>query len=222
MGRVILKVLLSGYGRVIAVVVTLSLVGCTPTNVVMASQSNPDTAGHAFTKILAVGAFESLTYRRIAEKKLCYEINSDTEIECVESSQVFFPGQNYSSADVASRLANLHVDGILTLKPVSSGVSSAYVPPTSYTTWAAYISGNMVNGSATTQTFGGYSTQEPWINFEVILWSITDNKVAWYATASTTGHEAAQWDDLINATSEKAESDLLDDRVFKRRPEKPH
>src|SRR5437763_1607325 len=74
----------------------LLLSGCTPTNVVMASQQNPELAGHIFTKILAVGAFENLAYRRTAEKKLCYEINSDTDIECLESSQVFFAGENYS------------------------------------------------------------------------------------------------------------------------------
>lgn len=104
-----------------AVVCLAVLAGCTHTE--MASQVNPDYAGHAFTKVIVEADIADLIYRKKTEANMCQEINSHTNTTCVVSTDVFFPGESYTPEQIQSRIAQQHADGFMVIKAYS-GVSS--------------------------------------------------------------------------------------------------
>lgn len=189
------------------------LIGCASTR--MVSQVNTELASRSFTKILVNGNFQSLEYRQLVEDKLCDELSRITTCIFLKSYDVFFPGQEYSMEQIANRLTELGIDGILIIQPKGSGITSAYVPQMSHTNISAWISGNTVSGSSTTMTYGGYRIGKPWANFEAILWSVADDKVAWYATAITKGYAYNDWGDLVKSASSKTIRKLIADEIFR-------
>ena len=204
---------MASFGLVFAIVL---LVGCASTR--MTSQANQELAGHSFSRILVHGNFESLELRKTAEETLCSELLQTTPIECLIASEVFFPGQEFSMEQTFNRLAELQVDGVLTIQPTGSGTTSSYIPQSSSTTGSAYSSGNMVTSSSRTQTYGGYSVSKPWASFEVTLYSIATGKVAWYATADTGGNAYAGWNTLVTSVSSKSVYKLIEDGVLPKTP----
>lgn len=181
---------------VAAVLLAVLLVGCATTRAAtrMTSQLNREAAGRSFGKVLVHGNFQNLEYRQLAESKLCAELAGATGVACLKSAEVFFPAQEYSAEQIAERLSELSVDAVLTLQPTGSGTSSMYL-----------LLGSLVT-----------PISKPWANYEVVLWSTSDGKVAWYATAASGGNARARWDDLINSASSKAVSKLISDGVFQK------
>jgi len=206
----------SGYRSILSLLISLLflITGCASTD--MTSEANPDITTHHYETILAVGYFGSLELRKDAENELCEDIVGDTTTKCIESNSVFFPGETYSAEDTSKKLAALHVDAVLTIRPIGSGTSSAYIPPTTYATGTAHAYGNTVTGTATSQTFGGFSVHKPWENLEITLYSIADKKIAWYATGQSHGNAHASWDDLIESAADKCVDKLLDDGVLQK------
>ncbi|MGB9430155.1 MAG: hypothetical protein WCC11_09845, partial [Gammaproteobacteria bacterium] len=184
-----------------------------------------------FTTVLVFGGFANLEQRQYAEDQLCEYFGDFANVRCLESLKIFFPGETYSSQQITSRVAELHVDGVVILKPTASGTSSVYIPPTTETSWTANVSANTyvnpysdtaytngtVNGSSTTHTYGGFSIHKPWASFQATLWSTADNKIAWYATADSRGGGFAKWDDLIESAAEKTAKKLVADGVLQPR-----
>jgi len=197
--------------RLVLALIPSMLMACATTR--MTSQANPEVAGRGFTKVLSYGNFQALEHRQQAEEKLCSELVHVSHWECLQASHVFFPGQAYSAEQIAARLTDLGIDGVLTLQPVGSGTSSSYIPQSSYTTGTASVSGNTVTGSSTTQTYGGYNVSKPWANLEAVLWSVADGQMAWYATATSKGNAFADWDDLIRSAAGKTASQLRADGI---------
>jgi hypothetical protein len=193
---------------------TFLLIGCASTD--MTSEANPEITIHHYGTILAVGYFANLDVRKNAENELCEDIVGDTTTKCIESNSVFFPGETYTAEDTSRKLAALHIDAVLTIRPTGSGTSSAYIPPTTYVTGTAYSYGNTVNASTTSQTFGGFSIHKPWANLEITLFSIADNKIAWYATGQAHGNAHASWDDLAVSAADECVEKLLDDGVLQK------
>jgi hypothetical protein len=192
---------------------SILLVGCAVTR--MTSQINPECLGHRFEKVLVYGNFQSLEQRQLAEEKLCSKLTHTATCECLKSSDVFFPGQEYSGMEIGNRLFTLGIDGVLTFQPMSSGTSSTYTPPTSYTTGSAQIFGNTIIGSSRTHTYGGYNVSKPWSNYKAVLWSTAERRVVWYATGTAGGNAFAGWDDLIKSAAGKTVSQLAADGVLR-------
>jgi hypothetical protein len=189
--------------------------GCASTR--MTSQVNREVTVGTFRKVLVDAKFKSLEHRKLAEGRLCTELIRVASCECLKSAEVFFPGQEHTAEQIDSRLSELHVDAVLTLQPVGSGTSSSYVPQSSYTTGSATTSGGTVMGSSTTRTYGGYSVDKPWANYEAMLQSRSDGKVAWYATATSRGNAFAGWSDLINSATSATVGKLVLDGVLEKR-----
>lgn len=188
------------------------LAACASTKVT--SELNPEMSGRTYTNVLVYADIADLEYRKEIEQEFCDRITSKTSSACLQSAQVFFPGQPYTADDISKRIAELHVDGVLMLK-ASSGVSSSYVPPTTYTTGTATVYGNTISGQSTTQTFGGYNVNKPWANYQVSFWSVADNKVAWYGSGKSRGNAFAEWSDLIESAAKETVSSMLDDGLLK-------
>ena len=205
----------SNWTLLIVIVLGVILSGCARTR--MTSLVNREVLGRSFERVLVHGNFQNLEYRRLAEEKICAELSLITMCECFKSLEVFFPGQGYSSEEIASRLRQLRIDVVLVLQPTGSGTSSIYVPQTYSTTGSATIIGNTVDVSSTTHTYGGYEITKPWATFEAILWETSQGKVAWYATAASRGNAFAEWADLISSAANKTVNKLVADGVFPKR-----
>jgi len=188
----------------------------------MTSQVNSEVRGRSFGKVLIHGKFQDLGVRQLAEERICTELAGIARCECLKSCEVFFPGEEYTDEQIANRLSELKVDAVLTLQETGSGTSSKYIPQWSTGTVNANVIGNSVNGSITTTTHGGYNVSLPWANYEVILRSTSDNKVAWYATALSGGSQFANWHDLINSASIRTASELVSDGVLQQVAEPDH
>lgn len=195
----------------VALLIPFLVLGCASTS--MTSEANPEFAGHHFTTLLVEGGFSDLGQRQYAEDQLCEYLADYSDVQCIESLKIFFPGEKYTWAQISSRLSELHIDGVLMLKPTNSGVVSAYIPPTTYTTGSASVYGDTVYASSTTQTFGGYNFLKPWASFQAILYSTSNDKIAWYATADSKGNAFAKWDDLIESAAERTAKKLVNDEV---------
>jgi hypothetical protein len=211
--RPIIVVILRNANAAICILVTIAF-GCARTN--LTSRINPETNSKHFTRILVHGNFPSLAHRQAAEDRLCSKIRQAApSCECVKALDTFFPGQEYSVDDIATRLTDLQIDGVLVIQPTGSGATTTYVPQSSYTTGTATVHGNTVSGSSTTQTYGGYDVSKPWANYEATLYSTSDGKVAWYATAESTGNAFADWSDLINSVCGKTVNKLTADGLVR-------
>ena len=201
-----------------ALPILLLSVGCASTH--MVSQPNTTLTGRSFRRILVVANFQSLEHRRLAEERLSSELASATACTGVLSSQVFFPGQDYTPDQMKESIDRLGIDAVLTLQPIGSGTSSTYVPPTTTTQTSAYVTGNTISGTSTSQTSGGYNLSKPWANFEAVLRTAADGQVAWYATAESGGNAYAGWNNLIKSAAGKTVKCLVSDGVLERRQPK--
>ena len=180
----------------------------------MTSRANPEFDGRTFEKLLVYGKFQNLNHREVAEKELCSNLGRLTNSECIRSSEVFFVGESQTAEQIGAQLMDLEIDAILILQSSDSGTSSSYVPPTYNTQSSATVTGNMVSGSSTTYTSGGYTLNKPWANYEVSLIAVQDGRVAWYATGNSRGNAYAGWDDLIESVTSESVKKLVADRVL--------
>jgi len=201
------------YGLIVIALIQISLMKCASTKIV--SQVNPEFIGHSFTTVLVYANFNLLNHRKLAEKELCAELTKKIGCKCFKSLDVFFPGQTFSSKQISERLIKLKIEGIVIIQPLKSGVSSIHVPGSTYTTTTADIFGNTITGSSSTYTTPGYKINKPWSNYEAMLWSVKDSKVAWYATESSKGNGFANWDDLIKSATHKTVKNLSSSSIFR-------
>jgi hypothetical protein len=195
----------------------LLMTGCASTD--MTSEANPEISTHHYDTILVVGDFSSLKHRKSLESEICEDIVGDTTTKCIEANSIFFPGDTYTPEEIEEKIRSLHIDGVLTMEPTGSGTSSTYIPPTTYVTGSAYSYGNTVSGTATAHTYGGFSVHKPFASYTITLFSIVDNKMAWYATAQSRGNAFASWDDLIEDAADECIDKLIDDGVLQEPPE---
>lgn len=208
-----MKTKIYGWNLLSLSILPILIAGCATTRIT--SQVNPEVVSRNFDNVLVYGNFANLEYRKRAEKKLCWELNRKSDCHCFRSTYVFFPGQTYSGDEISDRINELEIDGVLILQPTGSGLSSTYIPQTTHTTGSAQIFGNKITGSSTTETYGGYNVNKPWANYEAIFWSISEGKVAWYATATSGGNAFANWNDLINSACGKTIKKLAADGIIR-------
>ncbi|MDZ7296053.1 MAG: hypothetical protein ONB14_11600, partial [candidate division KSB1 bacterium] len=87
---------------------------------------------------------------------------------------------------------------------------------TSYTTGSTTVGPKSITGFFSTLTFGGFYVSKPWADYEGILWSTADDRVAWYATATAKGNAFANMENLIASASKKIGRRLVADGVFQK------
>lgn len=180
----------------------------------MTSRANPELGGRAFEKLLVFGKFQNLNHREVAENEFCSNLSRLTNSECIKSSDLFFVGESQTAEQTYTRIKDQKIDAVLILQPSDSGTSSSYVPPSYETQSNATVTGNMISGSSTTYTYGGYTLNKPWAKYEVSLIATEDGRVAWYATGQSRGNAYAGWDDLIESATSESVRKLVSDGVL--------
>ena len=86
----------------LSVLITMLLLSACATTK-MTSQVNSAHADRPITKVMVAADFAELEYKQAAESRLCEKISAETTTQCVESGQVFFPGQDYSDDERIGR-----------------------------------------------------------------------------------------------------------------------
>lgn len=202
------KVILCG----VLIILSSMMTGCTSTNLI--SQVNNDFSNHHFQRLMAHGNFLDLGYRKLAEEQLCKEIHNKTNCDCIKSLDIFFHAEEYDSTEIEKRLQENMIEGVLTLQPTGAGTTSIYIPSATYTTANVHIHGNSATGSSTTTEFGGFDLSQPWADYEAILRSTVENKVAWYATAGSRGSAFSEQKDLLLSAISGVVDDLIKEEML--------
>ena len=198
----------------VVLLVILFAVGCATGRSEMTSQVNPAHGEREFTRVVVLGNFQSLEYRHEAEIVFCEDLGYMAEGDCLLAHEIFFPAQEYTEEQISERFRELDVDALIVLKPTDRGTFTSHVPQTSYTTTTAAATVNTFSGSNVTQSF---NVEQPWGHYEVILYSVPEDQVVWYATAESTGSSHAGSKHLVGSVAEKAVEQLLEDEIFPRK-----
>lgn len=204
-------------GRITTVASMLLLLSACATTK-MTSQVNPQFVGQPVSTVMVVADFSDLQYKQAAESRICEKISIGTTTRCVESGQVFFPGQKYSDEEWLDLLVRNEVDAILVLSTTDAGTNTTYVPPTtSTTTTRGYVSGNTYSGTSTTQYNGGQTYVKPWATFESRLIAVPSGDSIWFASSTTGGNAYANANTLVNSVSSKTYDRLVEDGILEER-----
>lgn len=192
--------------------VILWVVGCAWTRV--ASQVDAQYANRPYNKIMVFVPLADLELRREAEFALQSKM-SGGKATIVPAHQLFFPGRQYSNDETASLILENDIDGVLVVNVSSTGTSQTYVPPTYQTRSNAYIYGNYLSGTSTTQTYGGYNINKPWASFTAQLIDVETGQVVWISTATTRGNAFAGGKTLLRSMAGKMTKKLFKDGMIK-------
>ena len=179
----------------------------------MSSLASPDLRGRVYRNILVVANFSDLALRRDAEDRLAAS-SAEDHFRFVPSYGVFFPAQQYDSAQVVMLLRQNHIDATLVISPGGTGASTGYVPPT-YTTGCTMWSSSSGCTRATTTTTGGYTYSRPWAQFTARLFDAVSGDAVWVATATTGGNAYASGTTLVRSMADKTAAQLLDDGIIR-------
>jgi hypothetical protein len=190
--------------------------GCIGTKIT--SQKNTQLPDRHYERLLVICCFTDLELRQRAENKFCSDINRLSICECLKSYELFFPGKEYSADEVAKLLAENKIDGILTLQTTDRGVKSQYIP--NHQSQTQTFMKDTIMERTTTTNYGGYSVSKPWEKYVINLFSILDNQVAWYATASSSGNAYTSWGNLIETASNTTVKKLINDGVIPQKIQK--
>lgn len=185
--------------------------GCARTS--MSSLASPELRGRTFRNILVVANLSDLGLRRETEDRFASS-SIQGSYRFVPSYQVFFPGQQYTSDQVASLLRQHQIDATILITPGETGASAGYVPPT-YTTGCTMWSSTSGCTQATTTSTGGYSYRRPWAQFTARLFDATTGAAVWVASATTGGNAYASATTLVHSMAGKTVSRLRDDGLIR-------
>ena len=191
----------------------------------MTSLPSPDLRGRAFHSVLVVAQIPDLGLRTAMEDRFAARRPSciptgrrvcppepEPTYRFIPSYTVFFPGRDYSSADVTAIMRQYHMDATLLITVGQAGSSSTFVPPT-YASQCAGFSFSSGCSQVTTQAETGRPGPWPWQQFSARLFDAADGQGVWIATATAGGNFFAQTIDLVQSMADKTKERLLADRV---------
>jgi len=199
-------------GLIVLILGFAMFAACAATSV--RSQTDPQVAGRTFHKIMVLVNFSDLGMRQDAERQFRTTL-AVSRVEAVPSSELLFPGRDYSVEEIKKMLADAGIEAVLVVGPAGSGTTASWIPQTKTTEASATVSGNTVRGQATSRTYGGYAVQKPWAQFDASLFDVVSGANVWIARMSSRGNAFAGWDDLARSMAKKASAQLLKDRILR-------
>lgn len=179
----------------------------------MTSISAAEIQGRTFRRVLVLASFADLGLRQETERRFVEE-NETGQTKFVASSAVFFPGRQYSAAEVTAGLEANDIDATLVITPGRAGSKSGHVPPT-YTSGCTSWTSSGGCQQVTTSSSGGYSFSKPWEEFTAQMYDAKTGHVVWYATATTGGNAYASASTLVHSMAAKTVEKLKADGVVR-------
>lgn len=186
---------------------TLAMTACAHTS--MTSVAAPEAATQTFRKIVVMASFADLGLRQETEARFAAK-SVPGQYQFVPSAQLFYPGRQFSQAEVDSVFRQYSIDALLVLEPGGTGNKTTYIPPT-FTSTCTTPSCRQV----TTSTTGGGTYSKPWAEFSAQLYSVATGQSVWFATAKSKGNAYADTADLVHSMADKTVEDLAKDGVIR-------
>jgi hypothetical protein len=197
-----------------ALMLALAVLGCASTHIT--SEANVTAQGATYDTVMVISLFGDLDMVKLGESEMKAHL-SGRHVVGIGSTEVFFPGDSYTAEDAMSKLAGLHIQGILVLEAAESTV-----PPTYYTQGTAWAS-DMAHPSSEFNHASGSA------KFRAELIDMRTEHTVWIATANSgETHlpvpaltEHASGHTLLRSFCGQVMNKLIEDGVLKSPPPKP-
>jgi hypothetical protein len=134
------------------------------------------------------------------------------QYQFVPSTQLFYPGKQYSETQVDSVLRKYSIDAMLLLQPGGTGNKTTTIPP-NYTSQCTTTSCRQV--TTTTAPGTGTTYTKPWAEFSAQLYSAETGESVWFATAKSKGNAYADTSDLVHSMADKTIEQLLASQLIR-------
>lgn len=179
--------------------------GCVQTSVSSLKASDVSPVG--YHRILVFYPISNLAERTLVESQ--FAENSDSSATFVASAALFFPGRQYSRAELRRIVAENHIDAMLMLGVTDAGVDRGRLPVVAN----ASCQDQLLSVSCTAyQTRGGDITK-PWAVFTAQLVDLASEKVVWTAALRSNGSAFNKADDLLRSMAKTTMKKLHEDGV---------
>lgn len=200
------------FRTIAALVVLLSLAGCTHTRVV--SERDPAIPLESYDTVLVEAVLGELATDRAAEDNAVKELTR-LGYHAMGVSELFFSQREYDDAQRAQILDDNGVEAILIIEQTGSGFDSEFIP-------ASYVRESRTeieaDGSARSETVEQFKEAEqvdkPWAVYEARLFDLRDDRLVWYAEAEANAGRSRDHHDLGKAASGELARRLADDEML--------
>ncbi|MGH1374505.1 MAG: hypothetical protein ACRBBW_20885 [Cellvibrionaceae bacterium] len=171
----------------------LMLVGCATTK--MKTYVDPDYAGKQYSKILVNAPNANFEFKEILLDSFCKGLK-DRGVECVVQDDLFPPTRTYSNQAAKDRIAELGIDGWLTVNLGAGGSSSRYMG--SHVFGSATTTGNTISGSSNSIAMHSFSRQQ---GYSIEMYDTKSERKAFVMSASTSASGLANITNSVFAKS---------------------
>jgi hypothetical protein len=171
----------------VALLGLLAITGCGPSTKLLHTWSDPTFKTNSLNKVVVLGIAKNSTIRRTYEDHFVTALKG-MGTDALPSYPYTAEGQ-LDSSQVASKLAELQVDGIIVTRVTDKQTVDTYYPPTTsyvgvpspyYGGWYGYY-----NMGYSYVSSPGYTVQSQVVNLETNLYRVSDGKLVWSGLSQT-------------------------------------
>jgi len=155
-----------------------------------------------FRKLLVIAPFSDIALRKQTEHVFIKKLNS-LGVDAILGIELIPPVKNYNEQELLNISEQDHIEGILAVALQDYWTSRVYIPKSSSSQGNVSLYGNSLYYQSYTQEYGGYYVTKPRVKFEIRLFGVKSNQVAWMATSFTRGNTFADYNDLVNSLAKE-------------------
>lgn len=148
-----------------------------------------------------------------------YDRYKPVDVVFLRSIDILPPFKMYNDSDVAEKLREQKIEGILAVALEDYWTAQTYVPRSSETTGEFKIYGGSLQYESYTKESGGYYISKPRVKFEIRLYDVASGEILWMATSATKGNAFANYDNLIESLSMKILEELVKEDIITKQKE---
>ncbi len=173
--------------RVVGAVLFCFLTSCTGIETDVAAVLSPELAGRRYAHLCVSAPDGDLRMRTAAEAAMAQAL-TERGVTTSSLGALTFPGKTLTDDEIAELVRKTGADGFLVLKPINSWVDEQWIPPTITTSGGYGAYGRPWGwGQSTTWVSGGYNVSRPRATFDVRLFDVAKEDVAWVASIGAAG-----------------------------------
>lgn len=206
-----------------------SAAGCAPAETEIHSYVDPEFSATDYHRLLVAPRYEDLGLRNATEAAFLEAMDA-TDAAAVASMGFLPPTREVTNDELFALLTEQSIDAVLLLEIVDAYQDRAYVPERvdidtdeflTARQFRAYGGRGAVHGYYRTRVTrsGGYYVDLPRMRVALKLYDATTKRMAWYATALTSGDSSATADDMARSLARETVERLTADGLLSARPD---
>jgi hypothetical protein len=181
------------------------LSGCAFTD--MESFKDPAFAKTKYRKIVVMARIGDLKNNKYAEDQFLKSF-SKKDVDGISSMTLFPPTREVSAQEMSKTLNENQVEAVLIVALTDYWTDSYKMPDSSTTQGSGTIYGNSFQYSGTTTYQTGPTLHKPRAKFEVRLFDVRTDSVAWMASSFSKGNAYANINTIMDSLADKTVSSL--------------